>query len=79
MSRAGIMRRIDSIGGTAAPGLVSVLYAHAKPRVLHCSQYDGGSQPYGPVTFMPVACAKVTGLALAVVLVGDGHTSCPSA
>src|SRR3954469_16697108 len=69
------MRRMLSIGGTAAPGLVSVLYAHAPPCVLSCIQYDGGTQSYGPVIFTPLAPENSAGFALADEIVGLGHTS----
>ncbi len=72
------MRRMLSIGGTAAPGLVSVLYAHAPPLVLSCSQYDGGTQAYGPVIFTPLAPENSAGFALAEETVGLGHASCCS-
>src|SRR6266496_5639271 len=75
MSRAGIMRRMLSIGGTAAPGLVSVLYAHAPPWVLSCNQYDGGTQSYGPVIFTPLAPENSAAVALAEEIVGFGHAS----
>src|SRR5512141_989349 len=78
MSCAGIMRRMLSIGGTAAPGLVSVLYAHAPPCVLSCIQYDGGTQSYGPVIFTPLAPENCAGLALAEEVVGCGHASSSS-
>src|SRR3954463_2635032 len=78
MSCAGIMRRILSMGGTAAPGLVSVLYAHAPPCVLSCIQYDGGTQSYGPVIFTPLAPENAAGFALADEIVGFGHASCCS-
>src|SRR5512146_1808428 len=77
-SRFGIMRCMLSMGGTAAPGLVSVLYAHAPPWVLSCSQYDGGTQSYGPVIFTPLAPEYCAGLALADEIVGFGQASCRS-
>src|SRR6266566_524005 len=75
MSCEGIMRRMLSIGGIAAPGLVSVLYAQAPPWVLSCSQYDGGTQSYGPVIFTPLAPEYSAGLALAEEIVGLGQVS----
>src|SRR5581483_12239030 len=75
MSRSGIMRRMLSIGGTAAPGLVSVLYAQAPPCVLSCNQYDGGTQSYGPVILTPLAPVTCVGLALADETVGFGQCS----
>ena len=78
MSRAGIILRMLSISGTAAPGLVSVLYAQAPPCVLSCSQYPGGTQSYGPVIFTPLAPENCAGLALAEEIVGLGHASCCS-
>src|SRR5438067_586874 len=75
MSRSGIIRRMLSIGGTAAPGLVSVLYAHAPPCVLSCIQYDGGTQSYGPVIFTPLAPLTCVGFALAEEMVGFGQYS----
>ena len=58
------------MGGTAAPGLVSVLYAQAPPWVLSCIQYPGGTQSYGPVIFTPLGPLTVVGLALADEIVG---------
>src|SRR5436190_18297383 len=75
MSRAGIILRTLSIGCTAAPGLVSVLYAQAPPFVLSCSQYPGGTQSYGPVIFTPLAPENCAGLALAEEIVGLGQSS----
>src|SRR5437764_10222658 len=76
MSCAGIMRRMLSIGGTAAPGLVSVLYAQAPPWVLSCIQYDGGTQSYGPVIFTPLGPVTVVDAALADEMYGFGQCSC---
>src|SRR5205085_3420606 len=41
-------------GGIAAPGLVSVLKPNAPPNLWRSRyQYDGGTQSYGPVIFIP--------------------------
>src|SRR5689334_17234553 len=46
---AGSIRRNDSIGGGAGPGLVSVLKPCAPPRVSSRYQYEGATYSYGPV------------------------------
>src|SRR5512143_126797 len=58
------MRRNVSTGGTAGPGLVSVMKPNAPPCAVSASQYAGGTQSYGPVILTPVA--PDTGVARAV-------------
>src|ERR1051326_2817963 len=72
------MRRMLSIGGTPGPGRVSVWWARAPRCVGPASQYDGGTQSYGPVILTPLAPDTSVGFALAEEIVGLGQLSCVS-
>src|SRR5271155_663528 len=76
------------MGGTAGPGLVSVLNPCAPPQPpsLHsagegwsresASQYEGATYSYGPVIFTPLVPEEPAGLAVAEETIGFGHSAC---
>src|SRR4051794_1617767 len=76
-----------SIGGTAGPGLVSVLnpYPPPQPPWLQlcgwlapsesCIQYAGATYSYGPLIFTPLSPVTVVGFAVADEITGFGHSS----
>src|SRR5579884_1290579 len=72
---SGNIRRRLAMGGTAGPGLVSVLKPCAPPRSLSVSQYDGATYSYGPVIFTPVSPVTGVGRAVADDSYGFGQFS----